>query len=75
LDFFAKGKELRERGEIFATATVVRAEKPTSGKPGDKAIVTAAGRLHGWIGGSCAEPTVIEEALRAMADGRCRLIR
>jgi xanthine dehydrogenase accessory factor len=53
----------------------VRAEKPTSGKPGDKAIVTPSGVMHGWIGGSCAQPTVIEEALKAMADGEPRLIR
>jgi xanthine dehydrogenase accessory factor len=75
VDFFAKGQELRERGEPFATATVVRAEKPTSGKPGDKAIITAGGELWGWIGGSCAEPTVIAEALKALAENRSRLIR
>jgi xanthine dehydrogenase accessory factor len=74
-DFFAKSLELHERGEPFATATVVRAEKPTSGKPGDKAIVTARGEMLGWIGGSCAEPTVIAEALKALAEDKSRLVR
>src|SRR6266511_2984650 len=72
--FFARAAELTARGEPFVTATVVRAEKPTSAKPGDKAIV-AEGGLHGWIGGSCAQPTVLAEAQRALADGQPRLIR
>jgi len=74
-DFFAKGHELWQSGEAFATATVVRAEKPTSGKPGDRAIVTEDGKMFGWIGGSCAQPTVIEEALKAMRENRSILIR
>lgn len=55
-------------------ATVVRAERPTSARPGDKAIVTADGRLLGWIGGACAEPLVRHEAARALADGTPRLV-
>ncbi len=74
-DFFATAHRLARRGEPFATATVVRIERPTSGKPGDRAIVTLDGTLHGWIGGSCARPTVIEEALAALRDGRGRLVR
>lgn len=74
-DFFLKAAELTHAGVAFATATVVRAERPTSGKPGDRAIVTAAGELHGWIGGSCAQPTVVREALAALHDGRSRLVR
>ena len=74
-EFFAKAHELLEKGEPFATATVVRAERPTSGKPGDKAIVTLGGVMYGWIGGSCAQPTVIEEALAAIAEDRSRLVR
>lgn len=73
--FFSEAQRLREAGVPFATATVVRAERPTSGKPGDRAIVTVDGVLHGWIGGSCAQPTVVREALRALADDRSRLVR
>jgi xanthine dehydrogenase accessory factor len=31
--------------------------------------------MHGWIGGSCAQPTVVREALRALAEDKSRLIR
>ena len=72
--FFADASARTARREPFATATVVRAEKPTSAKPGAKAIVTADGSLHGWIGGSCAAPTVIRESLEALVDGQPRLI-
>ena len=74
-EFFAKAHELTQAGVPFVTATVVRAEKPTSAKPGDKAIVTTDGVMHGWIGGSCAQPTVIKEALRSLAEDKAQLIR
>ena len=67
--------ELERAGQPFALATVVRAEKPTSAKPGAKAVVTAEGSLAGWVGGSCARPTVIREALSALRDGEPRLVR
>ncbi len=56
-------------------ATVVRCEAPTSARPGDKAVITADGRLRGWIGGSCSEPVVRREALRALDEGTARLVR
>ncbi len=74
-DFLKKSAELAAAGERFATATVVRCQPPSSGKPGDKAIVYADGRLWGWIGGGCAQPVVIKEALKCLADGRPRLVR
>lgn len=67
--------ELAARGESFVMATVVRCTPPTSGKPGDKAIIQADGKLSGWIGGGCAQPVVIREALKALADGKPRLVR
>ena len=73
-DIFAQAAERAARREPFAMATVVRAERPTSAKPGAKAIVTRDGALRGWIGGSCATPTVVREALAALADGEPRLI-
>ncbi len=72
--FFARSAALVAGREPFATATVVRAERPTSAKPGAKAIVTASGTLIGWVGGSCATPTVVREALAALADREPRLI-
>jgi xanthine dehydrogenase accessory factor len=73
--FLKKADELVARGESFALAVVVRTEGPSSGKAGDKAIVTADGQLWGWVGGGCTQPVVIKEALKALRDGRARLVR
>ena len=69
-----KASELLVQSVPFALATVVRRERPTSGEPGDKAIITADGEFLGWIGGSCAQPTVLQEAKKAIADGEPRLV-
>ena len=74
-EFLKKADELVMIGESFATATVVRYEAPISGKPGDKAIIFADGEVWGWIGGGCAKPVVVKEALKALKDGRPRLVR
>jgi xanthine dehydrogenase accessory factor len=74
-DFLKLSAELVAKGEAFAMATVVRCQPPASGKPGDKAIVHGEGRLSGWIGGGCAQPVVIREALKAIADGNPRFVR
>jgi xanthine dehydrogenase accessory factor len=73
--FLSKASELIAKGEPFVTASVVRFQAPISGKPGDKAIIFADGRMWGWIGGGCAQPVVIKEALKALADGKPRLVR
>jgi xanthine dehydrogenase accessory factor len=62
-------------GTPCVLATVVRCEPPTSARAGDKALITADGRLTGWVGGSCAEPLVRREAVRALADATPRLVR
>lgn len=62
-------------GTPCVLATVVRCDPPTSAHPGDAAVITADGALDGWIGGSCSEPLVRREALRALADGLPRLVR
>jgi xanthine/CO dehydrogenase XdhC/CoxF family maturation factor len=69
-----KAQELLAQGDPFALATVVRRERPTSSEPGDKAIITADGDLMGWVGGSCAQPTVVKEAQGAIADGEPSLV-
>ncbi|HEY6874835.1 MAG TPA: XdhC family protein [Candidatus Dormibacteraeota bacterium] len=68
-------REYAAAGTPCALATVVRCEAPTSARPGDKAIITADGRLRGWIGGSCSEPVVRREALRAIEEGTPRLVK
>lgn len=75
LDILSEAHARRQRGERFVLATVVRAEKPTSAKPGAKAIITEAGDLIGWIGGSCAQPTVRREARRVLGERRPQLLR
>ncbi len=66
--------ELTDKGEKFAMATVVWRQGPSSGHEGARAIVTADGEIHGWIGGACAEPVVIREAQRVIAEGEPQLI-
>jgi xanthine dehydrogenase accessory factor len=73
--FLNKASELLAKGESFAVAEVVRYLSPISGKVGDKAIVFADGTVWGWIGGGCAQPLVVKEALKALKDGRPRLVR
>jgi xanthine dehydrogenase accessory factor len=68
-------REYTANGTPCALATVVRVEPPTSARPGDKAVITADGRLRGWIGGSCSEPVVRREALRALAEGTPQLVK
>jgi xanthine dehydrogenase accessory factor len=66
--------ELTRRGQAFALATVVWRQGPSSGQQGSRAIITATGELHGWIGGACAEPVVIREAKQVIAEGKARLL-
>jgi xanthine dehydrogenase accessory factor len=66
--------ELTRRGEPFALATVVWRQGPSSGQQGARAIITADGDLHGWIGGACAEPVVIREAREVITEGVPRLL-
>jgi xanthine dehydrogenase accessory factor len=56
-------------GEPFVLATVVWCERPTSAKPGAQAIIQADSTITGWIGGSCAQPVVLREALRILREG------
>jgi xanthine dehydrogenase accessory factor len=72
LDFVAR---LAAERSPFVLATVVWRRGPSSGREGTKAVILADGSLHGWLGGACAEPTVIKEALQALVDGRPRLLQ
>jgi xanthine dehydrogenase accessory factor len=74
-DVFERIVALQRERVPFALATVVRSRKPASGRPGDRAVILADGSMQGWVGGSCAQPTIRREALRALADGKPRLVR
>jgi xanthine dehydrogenase accessory factor len=73
-DVLEEAGELTRRGQPFALATVVWRQGPSSGQQGSRAIITAAGDLHGWIGGACAEPVVIREAQQVITEGVPRLL-
>lgn len=66
--------DLARSGEPFVLATVVWREGPSSGHLGSRAIYTASGDLHGWIGGACAEPVFIREAIATLEEGTARLL-
>jgi xanthine dehydrogenase accessory factor len=73
-DVLALANRLADRGEPFVLATVVWRRAPSSGKPGSTALITPDRHVHGWIGGACAQPTVIREALRSLEEGTPRLL-
>jgi xanthine dehydrogenase accessory factor len=73
-DVLALAAELSARGESFVLATVVWRRAPSSGKEGATALITPDRHVRGWLGGACAEPTVVREALRALEEGSPRLL-
>ncbi len=73
-DLLQQAAALKEHGKPFVLATVVACKPPTSAKPGAKAIVQPDGNFHGWVGGSCAQPLVTQESLKALQDGQTRLV-
>ena len=74
LGVLGRASELARGGQPFALATVVWRQGPSSGKQGSRAIITADGEIDGWIGGACAEPTVIREAQRVITEGTPQLL-
>jgi xanthine dehydrogenase accessory factor len=72
MNVLVEAGRLAEEGTPFALATVVAVERPSSGRVGDRALVTAEGELRGWVGGACTEPEVIRLSLLALADGEPR---
>jgi|SRR5579859_5399771 len=73
-DILDEVQRLRAERRPFALATVVAANRPTSGTPGARAIIRADATIEGWVGGHCAQPTVIRQGLAALADGAPRLV-
>lgn len=74
-DLHERAEQLRSDRVAFVTATVVRAEKPTSAKPGDSAIVLDDGTVVGFVGGECAQTSVQVHALAALETGDPVLLR
>ena len=68
-------QQLSRQRESFAVALVVNRQEPSSGKPGDRAIIRKDGKMTGWIGGGCTKGIILKEAADAMKDGKTRLVR
>jgi xanthine dehydrogenase accessory factor len=67
--------QLLADGVPFVEAIVVRAQPPTSAHPGDAAVVLADGTLEGFVGGQCAQTSVVTAALDTLATGEPLLLR
>lgn len=71
----ARVGELGQQRRSFVLATVVRAQCPTSARPGDAAIIFPDGSVEGFVGGQCAEGSVRVAALDVLTDGEAMLLR
>ena len=67
--------DLRRRGEDFCVVTVLRTANATSAKAGAKAVVTADGVLHGFVGGGCVQGAVRKASLEVLSAGEPRMMR
>jgi xanthine dehydrogenase accessory factor len=70
-----RSQELAASRQPFVTATVVRAQHPTSVQAGSVALVLADGTIEGFVGGTCAEQSVKAYSLAALASGEPVLLR
>ena len=71
----ARAGELIAQRRRFVQATVVRAQCPTSARPGDAALVLPDGSIEGFVGGQCAEESVRVAALEALEHRDTVLLR
>ncbi|HEY2172436.1 MAG TPA: XdhC family protein [Mycobacteriales bacterium] len=71
----ARAEELHAARRPFVRAVVVRVERPTSAKPGDRALILPDGTIEGFVGGVCAESTVRLQALDLLESGESTLLR
>ncbi|WP_433477580.1 XdhC family protein [Spirillospora sp. CA-142024] len=70
-----RAERLRSERTPYVLATVVRAERPTSAKTGDRALVLPDGTMEGFVGGHCAESAVRDQALTLLRSGESTLLR
>ena len=75
LDVIPLIARLKEAGESFCVATVVRTEHATSAKAGAKAVVLKDGTIKGFMGGSCVQRSIRETAATVLGEGKPRMIR
>lgn len=61
-------------GVAVASATVVDTSRSVPRRAGAKMLVFRDGSISGTVGGGEMEARVVDEAVAALADGRCRLL-
>jgi len=66
---------MADGAERFVVATVVRAQRPTSVRPGDRAVLRADGTVEGFVGGACAAEAVRRYGLQCLHSGQPLLLR
>ncbi len=66
---------LAAQGASFVTATVVRAQRPTSVQAGNVALITSDGSIDGFVGGVCAEHSVRLYSLKVLESGEPVLLK
>ncbi|MEM3519877.1 MAG: XdhC family protein [Candidatus Hadarchaeales archaeon] len=69
-----KMNDLMSSGTPFALVTIIRTVGSTPRKVGAKMIVLENGETIGTIGGGCVERGVVDEAVRAIKEGKPRQI-
>jgi len=74
-DLVTRAVELARAGVPFVAATVVRAQRPTSARAGDTALVMEDGVIEGFVGGTCAESSLRVHALETLVSGEPLLLR
>ncbi len=70
-----RAEALAAERAAFVTATVVRAQRPTSVTAGSVALVLGDGTIEGFVGGTCAEQSVRAYSMQAMRSGEPVLLR
>lgn len=58
----------------YVQVTVVRRIRPSSANVGDRAVVTAAGEMVGFVGGQCTRSLVVGQAQKCLQTGESRLL-
>ena len=74
VDVFELISDLRQQGQPFCLATVVRTADLTSAKAGAKAVVTEDGQIIGHLGGACVRGAVTRTADEVLQTGAARMI-
>ena len=67
--------EWAQSGRSVALATVIETWGSAPRQPGALLAISGDGELAGSVSGGCVEGAVVAEALEAMEDGRCKLLK